>query len=266
MRSCFRATLLALVIACAGTVVVATDAQATANAPTYYLSLGDSLAAGYQPDGTVGEGFADQFFTTYGTDSQVQATAMKNMAVNDETTCSFSGCASGDPAASQLAQATQFIKTHQVNLVSVSLGANDLLGLVGACQLKVACIAARWSAAETALISAYDALFSALTGIRPSLRIVMFSLYNPFADVLEDSDYLLKALNHDLATTAAKYSAKNYRLWVADAFGAINGPTSGAAESSALDTLTWIGQHDVHPRTAGYARLAGALKDALPHS
>ena len=40
-----------------------TFAATTAGPKAYYLALGDSLAYGYQPDGDVVQGYADDFYT-----------------------------------------------------------------------------------------------------------------------------------------------------------------------------------------------------------
>ena len=134
--------LLAVVCALALGMFVPASTVAASAAPLYYVSLGDSLAAGTQPGhfSTI-EGYTDQLYahlrTTMPTLQHVQ------LACPGETTTSLiSGGLAYEgrnprtpdgrclyPRGSQLAEATSFLRAHRrfVTLVTIDIGGNDIL-------------------------------------------------------------------------------------------------------------------------------------------
>jgi lysophospholipase L1-like esterase len=129
---------------------LAFPAQAAAGERTFYVSLGDSYAAGYQPDVPPRgwrKGFANQLVPLArrrGHDFE-----LVNLACGGETTASFlrrkGSCGAGPRYRSTQARAaTRFLRRNRgdVGLVTVSLGGNDVLSCTGAGVADpIACVA-----------------------------------------------------------------------------------------------------------------------------
>jgi lysophospholipase L1-like esterase len=107
--------------------------QATAPAKTYYLSLGDSLAQGVQPnakgvDVITKQGYPDQLFTALHPGNPTLN--LVKLGCPGETTASMINggiCAYPGPK-TQLGAALAFLKAHKghIQLVTIDIGANDL--------------------------------------------------------------------------------------------------------------------------------------------
>src|SRR5207247_350718 len=134
MRLRLCATIFALAL-----ITLATGTAASASAaPTYYVSLGDSLAAGTQPGHfSTSESYTDQLFA----DLRAGRPTLRHVKLGcpGETTASmitpdlpFEGRNAHDPCqyphGSQLAEAVSFLHAHQkfVALVTIDIGPNDL--------------------------------------------------------------------------------------------------------------------------------------------
>lgn len=130
-----RAAILAALVLSACTLMIGPAADATtASSPTYYVSLGDSYAVGYQPNLNATPGFtgyvADQTHMT-----------LVNFACSGATTTSILdtvGCpipmpnepnAVAYPLTTQIAAADAFISAHQghIGLVTILIGGNDVV-------------------------------------------------------------------------------------------------------------------------------------------
>ena len=120
-------------------ITLATGSTASASAaPTYYVSLGDSLAAGTQPGHfSTNESYTDQLFA----DLRAGRPTLQHVKLGcpGETTASmitpdlpFEGRNAHNPCqyphGSQLAEAVSFLHAHQkfVALVTIDIGPNDL--------------------------------------------------------------------------------------------------------------------------------------------
>jgi lysophospholipase L1-like esterase len=128
-----RGALLASAGALVGLLATPISAQAAPKPPTYYVSLGDSYAAGYQP----GLG-ATPGFTTYV--AQRTNLTLANFGCNGATTTSLLtsvGCplrlphtagAALYPTTTQAAAAEAFLSAHRghIGLITVSIGGNDV--------------------------------------------------------------------------------------------------------------------------------------------
>ncbi|MFL6114425.1 MAG: SGNH/GDSL hydrolase family protein [Catenulispora sp.] len=111
----------------------------------YYLALGDSLGAGWQPNATTGQGYlsgrgyADDIAATL----KAGGTKYVNLACPGETTGSMihGGCPYPEPYQSQLTAAADFLKTHRGDrvLVTLDIGANDVDSCAGANGLDIQC-------------------------------------------------------------------------------------------------------------------------------
>jgi lysophospholipase L1-like esterase len=109
----------------------------------YYLALGDSLAAGYQPNAgpsfLSGKGYTDDIAA----DLAAQGTQYVNLSCPGETTGSMihGGCPYPHKYADQLDAATAFLSAHKGArvLVTIDIGANDVDGCVKGGGLDVQC-------------------------------------------------------------------------------------------------------------------------------
>lgn len=109
----------------------------------YYLALGDSLAAGYQPTAAPtylsGKGYADDIAK----ELSARGTKYVNLACPGETTQTMihGGCPYPHSYADQLDAATQFLRAHRGDrvLVTLDIGANDVDGCVKNNTLDMQC-------------------------------------------------------------------------------------------------------------------------------
>jgi lysophospholipase L1-like esterase len=115
---------------------------------SYYLSLGDSLAQGVQPNakGTSVEtkqGYPDQLFTALHLGNPTLK-LVKLGCPGETTGTMIKGGICSYPDKSQLAQAAAFLKAHagHVQLVTIDIGANDLNPCLALTNLKqiIACL------------------------------------------------------------------------------------------------------------------------------
>lgn len=238
----------------------------------WYLALGDSLAAGYQPTnpgdrtdpdggyaGAVRDGLAVQ---------QTEPPALTNLGCPGETTATFAdGGVCDYPEGTQLAAALAFLEQAEGDgLVTVQLGANDVQSCVvlsGAPTVDEACVAAGLEAARTRLPES----LAELRADAPDARVVVLDYYNPFAAAslfgergeqlaLRSAEVQVQ-LNADVAASAAGVGADVAP--VAQAFA----PAGDAVGQ--LCTWTWIcgALPDVHATDAGYAVMADQVLAAL---
>ncbi|MDA2805963.1 SGNH/GDSL hydrolase family protein [Nocardiopsis suaedae] len=106
----------------------------------YYLSLGDSLAVGVQPDGEGGfeettDGYTDALYRTLKDDRPSLRHERMGCGGEDTTTFKDGGlepCGERYTEGTQLAQAERFLEEHrgQVDLVTVDIGGNNFTGCV----------------------------------------------------------------------------------------------------------------------------------------
>lgn len=239
----------------------------------WYLALGDSLAAGYQPTnpgdrtdpeggyaGDVRDGLAAE---------QDAPPALTNLGCPGETTATFADGGFCDYAeGSQLASALAFLEQAEGDgLITVQLGANDVqtcVVLSGTPAVDESCVTAGLETARTLLPQSLDAL----TAAAPDARVVVLDYYNPFAaaSLLGErgqplalrSGEVQAELNADVAAAAAGVGADVAP--VAQAFAPASADTVGQ-----LCTWTWIcgALPDVHATDAGYAVMADQVLVAL---
>lgn len=277
--------VLTLLIAALAVLVTPAAAQATPDAPhpsagratSWYLALGDSLAAGYQP------GVGDDRSGGYvgGVLDALQDSApkakLRNISCSGATTTSLMGtdrCTY--PAGSQLAEGVQFLKAHKskVDLVTIDIGANDVTPCARP-SVDVACALAALATVERNLTATLSQLRAA-TG--PRTQIVVLNYYNPFLAVwltgpAGQQAAALSGVLQSLLNAAVARSAATVGADVADvatafkstdttvtstAYGAI--PTNVAM----ICALTWMcSRMDIHANDAGYAVLARTVATRL---
>lgn len=126
------ATVLALALGFVAPIAQASSEEARTSSTSTYLALGDSLAAGYQPGrGETAGGYVNQLWRRLRTtDPDLR---LRNLACSGETSRSLitgqnSPCSYD--AGSQLDAAVAYLVDHpgEVDLITVDIGGNDLLG------------------------------------------------------------------------------------------------------------------------------------------
>jgi lysophospholipase L1-like esterase len=117
-------------------------AHKTTTAHTFYLSLGDSLAQGVQPDKSgnsveTNQGYANQLFTALHS-SNPTLKLVKLGCPGETTGTMINGGICTYPTGSQLKQAVAFLNSHhgQIKLLTIDIGANDILPCVALPTLK----------------------------------------------------------------------------------------------------------------------------------
>ena len=239
---------------------------AAAGAPAYYLSLGDSLGYGYQAAKVATATGAASFNTGY-TDDLARLLALTgnrrtvvNYSCPGETSSTFiaGGCAwtlGGGPLhdpypGSQLSAARSFLQIHpgQVSLITLSIGANDVLSDLTACQTSLS--SCPLTAHLAALHSNLDSILTQLRSLAPTAKIVVLSLYNPFAKAVPSSSALTLAVDATIDASALAHTAR-----VADAYVPFNVlPWPG------LCKLTYYcSTGDIHPTDLGYSEIGAAF-------
>ena len=170
------AASLLLVLVSAGTALAGGGSSAD-RAKLYYLSVGDSLAAGVQQIGDpsddfrTSDGYAEQLLEIART--RYPKLALEKLGCPGETTATMiHGGLCAYPHGSQLDEALAFLKGHRqfVAFVTIDLGANDF-----PCY-EAQCVPAGVTSIQTNLPTILAALREAAG---PDIPIVGMDLYNP---------------------------------------------------------------------------------------
>jgi len=273
---------LTLVLACLAVLVTPAAASAkpdpsAGRATSWYLALGDSLAAGYQP------GVGDDRTGGYvgGVLAALQESTpkarLRNLSCSGATTTSMLGedrCTYEQ--GSQVDAAVAFLAAHKtkVDLVTIDIGANDVTPCARG-SVDVACAVGAVGTVERNLTAILGRLRAA-TG--PQTQIVVLNYYNPFLaawltgpagqQVAALTTQLQAMLNGAVARSAASADADVADVStafrsadttpVATAYGTI--PTNVAT----ICAWTWMCiRSDIHANDAGYAVLADVVAGRL---
>ncbi len=256
---------------------------------SYYVSLGDSLSQGVQPDpgGTgvrTSDGYADQLHTALR--RRDPGLKLVKLGCPGETTstmikgglCRYAG-------GSQLAAAAGFLRAHvgQVTLITIDIGSNDLTAYVADCQTSssfgefAACLRA---SVPPALANLAKILTTLLGAAGTQVRIIGMTYYDPMLAQwtqgptgqaqARESEEVVQTYGQMLAGVYTKYGAR-----VADVFGAFHStdfsgsvtlPGIGTIPPNVADICRWTWEcapaprgPNVHADTAGYQVIAQAF-------
>jgi lysophospholipase L1-like esterase len=197
---------LALVIALAAAFLFALAPPALADSPAssdssaihYYVSLGDSLAASFQPNGDFGHGYAEQLYADLkARDPKLElvklgcfgesTSSMRFGSQPQEVVVSCGGprlYKSLYPKGAQLAEAISFLRAHKskVALVTIDIGANDL-SRVNAQGNSVSCLFEfqGCAAQKDRIVENLSAILGELQAADPGVPIVGMTYDNVFA-------------------------------------------------------------------------------------
>ncbi|MYS90508.1 MULTISPECIES: SGNH/GDSL hydrolase family protein [Streptomyces] len=263
--------------------LAAADEATGAKDTTYYISLGDSLASGYQPDvdKDTDVAYTDQLYAQL----KQRTPGLKHIRLGctAETTESLlkGGKCDYPNAKSQLDAALQAMAQHhgKVAYVTLSVGANDIL---------LNCVSPAGTLDGACLNSARQSMAKNLAQITGALRkagtddtqFVGSTYHNPFLgawlqgaagqQAAKESAPLVKAANTGITQV---YKSTGFK--VADVAGAfssddfttqVNVPGAGEvpANVAKICQLTWAcTKKDPHPNAEGHKVIAGAFAAVL---
>jgi lysophospholipase L1-like esterase len=252
---------------------------ARAGEPVYYLSLGDSLAASFQPRGPQDEGFSEQLLDIE--QGHFPGLQLMKLGCGGETSQAMLAGGSFCPYqhGSQVADALAFIADHpgQIAFVTIVVGSNDL----GVCQLHdlrydeaclprvldrvdgnvrliVELLRAATGQGVPIVGAAYQDPWIGLWLAGPRGQRIALANHQVFATL---DDVLREAYSDNVSPVAdfwAAFHADDFTPVRARPFGLV--PTNVALSCA----WTWSCRFgDVHPNTTGYGVLAEAFADAL---
>ncbi|NQV07284.1 hypothetical protein HQ535_12105 [bacterium] len=225
----------------------------SADGPSYYVALGDSLASN---DGVESprDGYVSRFHR-YLLDEDDVSYGLRNFGISGETTGTLI-------RGGQLGDALDFMLDHDTPYVTIDIGGNDLLGHLGSgdctddldsalCQHR---IASTFVSYEENLIFILDSIQAAA----PEATVIFMNTYNPFSLGFGAAVGLETTSNQvltDFNALAARI-AEDRGILVADSFTPMQGTT--AATTHMLDPVP-----DIHPLAIGFDILAQSLVEAL---
>ena len=260
-------SIVAVLLALAGSATGGTAQPPVYQPPqSYYLSLGDSMAYGFQPTKTnappsaVNTGYVDVLA------ARLRKLSSKMQVVNygcpGESSVTFTrgGCdwlKNGgklhDPfRGSQLQAARAFLRAHpgEVSPITVTLWGGDLAPLSAMGKNAQSAIAA--------FGKRFASILQQLRAAAPTSEIIVASAWNPEADRLAAVEPLYR-----LVDATIRRSATAERARVANMFAALNGPGNVKAQKARLCSLTfYCAKRDPHPTDAGYRAMADAFMSA----
>jgi lysophospholipase L1-like esterase len=284
--------------ACVAVLALVSVAPADAARARYYLSLGDSLAQGMQPDAAgltinTDKGYADQLYAIE--KRKIPGLNLVKLGCGGETTTSFLtgqgnsgdalllGC---NPAGgSQMVAAERFLRKHhrsgEVALLTLDIGANDIDGCVAEQAIDANCVIRGANHISANLPVIMRRLRRAAA---PGTAMAAMTLYNPFlqlyltrggrAEAIASDEYA-RNVNEGLARL---YRASGFRVAHVDtAFHTydLSRKTSLAGQPHPVPVavaevckLTWmcapapVGPN-IHANKAGYELIARTFATAF---
>jgi lysophospholipase L1-like esterase len=221
----------AVVIAGGAPAFAAHRASANTTTATYYLSLGDSLAQGVQPNSSgvsveTNQGYPNQLFAALRT-ANPTLKLVKLGCPGETTGTMMNGGICTYTKGSQLAQAAAFLASHRgkVQLVTIDIGANDLNPCLGLPTLNqiVVCLEGVFPQIQANLTSIMNTLTTAGGSGVP--QIIGMNYYDP---------ELANWLKGDAASKALAKAS----IALAQAFGNLLGGVYTAFGAKVADVFT----------------------------
>lgn len=281
MTRFMAATALALVLVA----FLAPAAQADADSAThYYLSLGDSLAAGSARGGDDGD-YPEQLFEQLRkSDPKLEhvrqgcgGESSSSMRFGSQVPTVVLSCGTPRyyknylfPKGTQLAEATSFLEAHKgkVTLITIDIGANDLSRFDEqfndiTCLFEPQGCTAQLNSIQTNLAAILAELRGAAGPVVPIVGMTYYDVFAPLC--IDDVDLLfvcnrVDAINQAIAGTYAQAGVP-----VADVAGAFDNDDlpSAAVKVCAWTKFCTTGFTDVHPNAIGHGVIADAFLDVL---
>jgi lysophospholipase L1-like esterase len=293
MKTKLAAALLTLVGAVALALAdaqpaVADPSTGTDNGTDYYLSLGDSLAAGTNATAVgvafTDEGYADQLHAALADeDPKLELVKLgcpgestSSMRFGSQPATTVESCGTPRyyknvlyPKRTQLAEAVSFLQAHngKVALVTIDIGAGDLQRLDAQGNLAICLFEPAGCATQTAAMA--ENLTAILADLRaaagPDVPIVGMSYYDVFAPLCISGaapNFVCGRVDTANATLVNTYAAAGDP--VADVARAFENDDL-TKEADHVCAWTWFcTARDTHPNSIGYGVIAHAFEQALP--
>ncbi|MDX3661393.1 GDSL-type esterase/lipase family protein [Streptomyces sp. ID05-26A] len=234
-----------------------------------YVSLGDSYATGFGPNGT-GDSFA-------GIVARQSGLGLVNVACNGATSADLlsEACEPEAGGRTQVELTVDALRSGRVDLVTMVIGSNDLLEPCAIAQDPMEC-------ATAALVGTRTNIAAALTRFRevaPDVKIVGLSYPDVFLgawvnpafpngeDLARTSVALYEDFNGEIAAEYAKFGAKFVDVTgTTGGYGALTDltedPRYGQIPASVAEVCTlthYCDETDVHPTPAGHQAIADAV-------
>jgi hypothetical protein len=259
-----------------GVVLSAPAASGAASAPLYYISLGDSMAEGYQP------GFANGSETLHGYANQVVSMlarsrhlTLENFGCGGATSWTMRtdrGCTTGGmalraatyPSSTQLAAAIHFIEKHRgrIGLITIVIGDNDLgLSPLSSIASNIQVITSHLRAVAGPKVPLFGIGY-------PDLGLAQW-LQGASGQAAAQSTVAQYQSQIDPMFTTAYSTSHVHFVDVATAFGTFTPLTQTVTLApygvvpyavAQICTLTWkCAQGDDHPTGAGYTQIAALI-------
>ncbi|QEH38582.1 GDSL-like Lipase/Acylhydrolase [Aquisphaera giovannonii] len=265
------------------TLALALVAAAPARAGDVYLSLGDSLAFGYDPSAPnyLTPSYGDQGFVGHFADvlaavnGGVRPAVLNLGVVGEQSTSFFDPTAlspTGPPRAWQLNKnydgtggalsqndlmlssiASLHAAGDHIGAVTLIFGANDIFALLGSDAFKNADPAAQAmliGQTITAALTNYGTVLTELKTVAPEARVFLPGYFNPFPAAIDPTD-------HALYDEVLGFFNPNLKA-LADNLGATYVDTYAPFVGHELE-YTNIASGDFHPNAAGYAVIGSRL-------
>jgi lysophospholipase L1-like esterase len=231
--------LVAVLSLVAALVFPALANAATATAP-YYLSLGDSLAQGVQPNSAgqsviTNQGYADDLYSLER--FQVRGLQLEKLGCPGETTTTMiSGgvCNNVYQSGNQLSDAVAFLQTHKVAFVTIDIGANNVDGCLSGATVDQTCVVNGLTAAGHDL----PIILGTLRAAAPGVPIFAMNYYDPFL-----AAWLQGAAGHVLAQQSVAL-AGTFNALLGGIYGAFSVPVadvSTAFQTTNFNVLPFVG-------------------------
>ena len=257
---------VSLVLAALAAALLVVPGAPAASKATYYVSLGDSLAQGFQPIGGprspesppgYNHGYADQLFKLVRSRYTQLREVKLGCGGETTTTFRFGGICAYDEG-SQLAAAVAFLQANagDIAFVTIDIGGNDVIHEDGG--------------GVPAIAVNLPVILATLQAAAPGVPIVGMNYNDPFIPVVWFETQSLAALQAEVALTVGFndflegiYAA--FGLEVADAesaFEVTNLTLIGGTPVNVLRGCAWTWMcsvGDIHPNTDGYGVLAEAF-------
>lgn len=248
----------------------------------YYVSLGDSLSVGFQPnvDANTSASYPDQLYAKL--KKRDPNLVHVSFGCSGETTQTMigGGVCSYPDAASQLAAAVKFLDAHrgQVRLVTLDIGANDVDGCLGQDGLNLTC-AEQGIATVAAQLPQITKQLRQAGGPRP--RYVGMNYYDPFLAAwltgpagqqeARQSVTLSTAFNGaiqaGLRSTGFELADVSRTFATDDFTRQVNVPDLGRLPVNVAHVCEWTWEctqyQNIHANTLGYGVIAGVFQRVL---